>query len=188
MILGPDNRRAALRVDSSGRLLVRDSVTRYLKGAVAVATLTGGSAGVETLMLTVPLGTLMANYRTRLTVNGAFLYTLNTNNKTATIKIGETPGTAAAVWARTRNSATNGLDAFEVKLQRNPNNGGQIVTTIGNNANYYGHGPINSATLSAVDTLAMDNSLNLYFFGTLAVITDAIALDDLEVEAKTYES
>lgn len=163
---------------------------RCLKNFTGANTLTGGTVGLKTLLLQVPIpdGALL-NYGAGIRISAFFGFTLNTNTKTFGIDIGQTFPTGVLLWSRARSSATSGADSVLTDFQRHPSSSNQCIEGYGETVAVEGASNNNVSTYTRV--LGVDpaaTGLSIYFWGTLNTAnTDQITLARAQVDLSTGE-
>lgn len=162
------------------------AVPRAFAQSLAQYQLTGGTVGVQTVLFEVPIPDgWLDNDTNAIEVRSSWWYSLNTNSKSFGVYLGTEIGTAAAVFSRTRTSATQGQDASWNILMRNPSDVAKIRNANSSGIAYFGHSGVNAASSSVNNVGTIDPStagLKLFFTATLDTVnTDQVTLTAVQV-------
>lgn len=166
---------------------------RILKATTGTYTVTGGTAGTKTTLLTVALPDddwSIANLNVRLVIEYGVYYTNSDNTKTYGIDIGTTAGTAVALRTQAPTDTGTASETTRMVVQRDAANSTRLRIEIPNNYRVFGNAAGSGATVGTLASASINpdtTGMSLFFHGAVDPNTEAITFEHVYVALEKAE-
>lgn len=163
---------------------------KILKSTTGAYQLTGGTAGVKTTLLQVPIPDgWLSDLSVRMVIQYAVDYTNSANTKQFGVDIGATAGTAVTL--RSQSPTTTGQATDLVVVQRNAASPSRFWIVVPNNARVFGSPAGSGSTVGVAASASIDpdaTGQSLFFWAQINPNTEQVTFEHIFVSLERAES